>query len=94
MFYSFWVAGGPPTKYPESYFQQGVFRLNVAIILGISAFLVTRKWEQIKKGKINKLLIIVCVLCALYPFLRKEVLIDKCLDSGGAWSYQNFQCEE
>ena len=91
--FSFWAASGPPTEYPESFLQQGVFRFNIAIILGIVAFLVTRSWQQIKSSKVIKVLIIICFICALYPFARKYILIDKCLDNGGVWSYEYFQCE-
>ena len=46
-----------------------------------------------KKTKFILLFIVVVGLLASLPWLRTQLAIDSCLDSGGRWSYAKEVCE-
>lgn len=91
--FAFWAAGGPPTDRPEYFVQMGITRFCVSCIIGVLAFLVTREFKDLFKSKLNISLMLLCLVLAVYPAVRKYVVIDACLDNGGAWDNAKFTCK-
>jgi hypothetical protein len=46
-----------------------------------------------KKNKVILLLIFLLCLSISFPWLAKQVAIDKCLDASGRWNYELKTCE-
>lgn len=92
-FYSFWLAGGPPNEYPQSWYHQGIISGNRAISLIIFGIAVQFSWEKLKKSWLFLLSIVLVFLGFVYPFIREQVLIDSCLDNGGSWQAIYFSCK-
>lgn len=92
-FYSFWLAGGPPNEYPQSWYNQGIVSGNRAISLIIFGIAVQFSWEKLKKSWLFWLSIVLVLLGFVYPFIREQVLIDSCLDNGGSWQTIYFSCK-
>jgi len=94
-FYSAWVSGGPPNDYPHAWAQRAIIHFGYAIALfstGIMAFVALGRNFKFKASKLKYVWIIVLLLSLGYPECREFVLIDKCLDSGGAWDESHFEC--
>src|SRR5690554_367011 len=92
-FYSFWIAGGPPTSYPKVWYQEGIISGWRALALLSLAILVQFKWSTLRRSWVAWVLAVTIVLGLNYPYLREQVSIDKCLDGGGAWDEKYFQCQ-
>lgn len=92
-FYSFWLADGPPTEYPHSWYHQGIISGNRAISLILFGILVQFSWSNLKISWLFWLSILLILLGLVYPFIREQVLIDSCLDSGGSWQKIYFSCK-
>ena len=94
-FGSWWASWGPPTEYPEAWEQQAVKRLCIAVALlftGPMVFVTLKNGYKFKKSIYIYVWFVVVILSLSYPSVREFVLIDKCLDSGGAWSEEHFEC--
>jgi hypothetical protein len=46
-----------------------------------------------KKVTVFALIVVIAAVVAAWPWLHKEVAIDKCLDAGGRWNYEAGECE-
>lgn len=93
-FYSFWIAGGPPNKYPDAWYQQGIISGWRAIALIVIGFFCQFRWQKLKSSIFSWFVFIVVILGFVYPYAREQWLIDTCLDSGGKWSSEYFNCEK
>jgi len=96
-FFSTWAAGGPPTKYPHAWAQRALqhFGFSISLIAtGIMAFIGLKKNYNLKKSKYKYVWLVLLLLSLGYPKAREWLLIDKCLDSGGAWNYEYFECQK
>jgi hypothetical protein len=96
-FFSAWVAGGPPNDYPHAWAQRALIHFGFSISLvasGLMAFVSLRTDFKWKVSKYKYLWLLILLIGLGYPKVREWVLIDKCLDSGGAWSYQYFECRK
>jgi hypothetical protein len=96
-FYSAWVAGGPPNDYPHAWAQRALIHFGFSISLmasGVMAFIAFKADFKWKVSKYKYLWILILLLGLGYPKAREWVLVDKCLDSGGAWSSQHFECKK
>jgi hypothetical protein len=92
--FSAWMSGGPPNPYPEGWALRSQAQLIWALssaVAGAAIFLAVMRHPNIRRWHVG--LVVVSLVLAALPFAAKEVLIDKCLDSGGRWNYEGLQCE-
>ena len=92
---SAWVSGGPPNEYPHAWAQRSLihFCYSVALIAsGIMAFVALGKSFSFSASKMEYVWLIILLVSLAYPHLREFALVDKCLDSGGAWDKPHFEC--
>jgi hypothetical protein len=91
--FSVWVAGGPPTPYPEAWAHRALVHACTAgalVLAGIAAFRGIGAFPRI--GSIPLLLGLAALAVLAFPRFREFLLIDSCLDSGGRWEEAAFQC--
>jgi hypothetical protein len=91
--YSFWVAGGPPSLYPESWVQRGLVHLcwsGAALFVGIATFRTVRTFPRF--GAITIALAVTGLLLLGVGGIREFLLTDRCLDRGGIWNSTEFRC--
>jgi hypothetical protein len=94
-FASWWASWGPLTDYPSAWVQQAIKRLCVAIAFlftGPMIFLLLKNGYKFKNSFYKYVWLFVIILSITYPYIREFFLIDKCLDSGGAWNEEYFVC--
>lgn len=94
---SFWAAGGPPTKYPRAWEQRGIshFCYSIAsMVTAVMLYIGLKNNYNWKKSKLKYIWVILLLLSLGYPKARESMLIDKCLDSGGKWNYEYFECNK
>ena len=93
-FFSAWVAGGPTAEHKLGWDRRSQGSLVLALACFFAgAFLFRALGRLPKPGRLAWLLAFVALLLALAPFMAREVLIDKCLDSGGRWNRMFIDCE-
>jgi hypothetical protein len=63
-----------------------------SILAGVVVFLTTKKDFQIRKSRIVTVLVSLIVLLILFPYARREIIVNSCLDSGGSWDQQHDEC--
>jgi hypothetical protein len=91
--YSFWLSSGPPNDYPKVWYNQGIISGWYAIVLICAGIFFQFRWAKLKSSRFAKF-IAVALLCGLaYSHSRQYFLIDTCLDFGGAWDYEHFECK-
>ncbi len=93
--YSSWVSWGPPNDYPNAWEQNALVQLGYSITLlstGILFFKALKKKFEFKLSKYVYFWLVIVVLSLSYPQVREFLLIDNCLDSGGKWSVEYFEC--
>ena len=91
---SFWVAGGPPTDFPNAWYQNGIIWGWRGLALLVFGIFLQFKWQSLRTSWLVKLITAIVILGVLYPYVREQLLIDSCLDGGGAWSTQHFDCKK
>ena len=91
--FSFWVSGGPPNDYPQIWYQRGIVMGWRALLLIALGVLIQFSFSTLKKSWFVRGLLVVLILGNAYPYLREFILIDRCLDSGGSWSKEYFECK-
>ena len=95
---AWWASWGPPTKYPEYWQHAAIVRLGYAIsafCLGFIIFMVLKKGFSLKNSQYKFYTLITAVILSLgYPKAKEWLLIDACLDSGGAWQHNEFRCKK
>ena len=92
---SWWVSWGPPSDYPKAWEQQAVTRVCISSIFLFSApmaFIALKKGFNLKRSKFKYVWLFAIVISASYPNLREFIKVDSCLDSGGIWSEEYFEC--
>ena len=92
--YSFWVAGGPPTDFPNVWYQNGIIWGWRGLALLVFGIFFQFKWRSLRSSWLAKLITAIVIFGMLYPYIREQLLIDSCLDGGGAWSTQHFDCKK
>lgn len=95
-FYCAWVSSGPPTDYPKAWEQQSYLHFGYSgalIATGIMCFVGLREKFKWKKSITFYLWMLFVIYCLAGPWVRKQILIDKCLDSGGKWDESHFSCK-
>lgn len=92
-YYSFLIAGGPPTNYPEIWYQEGIISGWRALAVLTLAVLVQFRCSTLRRSRVSWGLVFAIVMGLSYPHVREYLLIDSCLDSGGAWNEKHFRCE-
>ncbi|ABM93345.1 hypothetical protein Mpe_A0383 [Methylibium petroleiphilum PM1] len=93
-FFSAWVAGGPPSEHKLGWERRSQGSLAFALAsLFAGAFLFRALVRLPKPGRLSWFLAAVAILLAAAPLVAREVLIDKCLDSGGRWNNMFIECE-
>jgi len=93
--YCAWISGGPPTDYPKAWEQQAYLHFGFSgafIATGIMCFIGLREKFNWKKSITFYLWVLFVCYCLASPWVRKQILIDKCLDSGGKWDDSHFVC--
>ena len=93
--YSSWVSWGPPNEYPKSWEHNSIVLLGYSIVLISTGVVVFKSLREGNKFKITKYIIFwlaLIIISIAYPEAREFLLIDKCLDSGGVWSVEYFDC--
>ena len=92
--FSAWMSGGPPNPYPQGWAlrSQALFCWSLSAALAAAfGFLSIRRYPDI--GVRVWLTLAAGVVLAVTPLVAREIIIDKCLDSGGRWSAASLQCE-
>mgnify|MGYP001439554454 FL=1 len=92
--FSFWVSGGPPNNYPEAWYQQGIISGWRAIALFTLGVLVQFHLKVLFNSWVVKAVVLLVVFGLIYPSVREFWLVDACLDGGGAWAEEYFQCQK
>ncbi|ODB42013.1 hypothetical protein BB427_10900 [Pseudoalteromonas sp. BMB] len=92
--YSFWIAGGPPTDFPNVWYQNGIIWGWRGLALLVFGIFFRFKWRSLRSSWLAKLITAIVIFGMLYPYIREQLLIDSCLDGGGAWSTQHFDCKK
>lgn len=92
--FSFWVSGGPPNNYPEVWYQQGIISGWRAIALFAIGIFVQFQQKVLLNSWVVKVVVLLVASGLAYPSVREFWLIDACLDSGGAWAEEYFQCQK
>lgn len=92
-FYSFWLSYGPPNDYPEAWYQIGLIYFWRGIGLITAGIYFQFLWSRIRSSKIVKIWSGIVFIGLFYPYVREFLLIDTCLDEGGAWVDIYFRCE-
>jgi hypothetical protein len=93
--YSAWVSGGPPNPYPVGWSRRALGHLSfslAATFLGASLFRGIGHFPFISRATLVLLTIGLGFVAA--PYVGRFVLADSCLDQGGRWSNETFQCEK
>jgi len=88
------MAGGPPDPYPDGWALRAKAQMIWALaatVGGLGVFRVIRRFPMFDR-KTLALLGAAAVLAA-YPWLERQVLVDRCLDNGGRWNAGGMQCE-
>ena len=92
-----WLSWGPPNKYPLSWEQASIVRLGFALAalsVGSIFFIVLSKGFSFKAHNYKLYFFIVVLTLSIgYPKARELFLVDGCLDSGGSWQSDYFQCK-
>ena len=95
--YSLWAAGGPPTEVPNAWLHRALVNFGYSISLfagAILAFKVLKTGFSINKSKSVYIWLLIIASALVYPQAKEYLLIDSCLDSGGKWSEQYFECQK
>jgi len=95
-FFCAWVSGGPPNDYPKKWLHQSYIYFGYSgalIATGIMGFVGLKEQFNWKKSIVFYLWIPFTIYCLAGPIIRKQTLIDKCLDSGGKWDESHFACK-
>jgi hypothetical protein len=93
-FFSAWMAGGPPTEYKLGWSRRSQGSLAFSLARFVAGACLLRVLGSLRQpGRLAWVLGGVATVLALAPFLVREVLIDKCLDSGGRWNSMFIECE-
>jgi hypothetical protein len=93
--YSAWVSGGPPNPYPLGWARRALGHLGyslAALCFGIGLFRGIRTFPRSTKG--SAAFIVLGGVLAISPYIGHFILIDKCLDRGGSWDGETFQCSD
>jgi len=93
--FSAWVAGGPPTDYPESWLHRAVLRFCIAVALflvGTAAFRWISRLPSIDRWSVALFLIAGVVLSI--PLVREHMVANSCVNSGGQWDRPEFRCKK
>ena len=96
-FFCAWVSGGPPNEYPKAWLHQSYvyFGYSGALIAtGIMSFVGLREQFNWKKSIVFYLWITFIIYSLAGPIIRKQIMIDKCLDAGGKWDKSHFVCQD
>jgi len=91
--FSAWMLGGPPNPYADGWALRSLALLVWALTAAFGAaalFNAIRRATHV--GKASVIVLAACMTLAAVPFIAREVLIDKCLDTGGRWSAQALAC--
>ena len=91
--YSFWLASGPPNDYPNVWYQRGIKDGWLALTFIAAGVFVQFKWVTVKNNWLVRVCSLSLVIGMVYPQAREFFLIDHCLDSGGSWSVEYFECQ-
>lgn len=92
--YSFWLSGGPPNEYPQAWYNQGIVSGWRGLALLIAGVFVQLKWSTFRYSLLVKIISAGVAAGILYSYIRPHLLIDSCLDSGGAWDYIHYECRK
>jgi hypothetical protein len=93
MFYSFWVAGGPPNPHPLGWERRGLTHLFYAIaslLFGLGLSKAINSYPLIRRSAYI-LAILSAILLAL-PHVARSYLVYKCQNQGSTWSNEAIQC--
>ena len=93
-FFSAWVAGGPPGEHKLGWERRSQGSAAFAFASFFAGAFFFRSLARLPRpGRVSWFLAAVTVLLVLAPFAAREVLVDKCLDSGGRWNASFIECE-
>jgi hypothetical protein len=91
---SAWLTGGPPSDHKlgwERRSQASLALCFASLVAGCALFRAITRYPAV--GRSSWVLGVLAVALAVTPFAVRQVLIDKCLDSGGRWSKLAIECE-
>lgn len=93
--YCFWVSGGPPTDYPRAWLQRGLIQFSYSasfFVAGVTIFLLLAKISKRRRLAVGTIGAGLILIALAFPTARRWVLVDSCLDRGGAWDSSHFEC--
>jgi hypothetical protein len=96
-FFSTWAAGDSLTRRPHAWEQRALLHCGYSVGLiatGIMALIGLKTNYNWRKSKYKYIWLILLLLSLGYPKAREWILIDKCLDSGGQWDIEYFECRK
>ena len=92
--FSAWMSDGPPNPYPHGWALRSQAQLSYAcasLVGGAAVFRIIRTFPVF--GWLSVGLVVLALGLAVSPSIIRFFEIDRCLDSGGRWSYEGLQCE-
>jgi hypothetical protein len=93
MAYSFWLSSGPPNDFPQAWYQEGLVSMWQGIALVSLGAFVQFRLATLVPNWFFRVFVVLVVAGLIYPYFREWLLIDSCLDIGGAWDDQSFECQ-
>lgn len=94
-FFSYWAAGGPPTDFPNVWRHQGLVRFGYSIAsfcVGMIFFKTFKKGFSFRKNKMIFVWFTIFIMSLSWPPIKQFIDIDSCLDNGGQWSEEYYEC--
>ncbi len=90
---SAWVAGGPPTPYPEAWLHRAFAHLCFSAVTMLVALALFR-WLKLgmRPDRVVLLLVVLSALALSAPHVRKLLLENSCVNSGGVFDSLIVRC--
>jgi hypothetical protein len=91
--YSAWAGGGPPTSIREAWMHRAFAHLCYAVAAVLGGFTLFRVIRAPRLDRAALTLLALAVVFIAAPQVRRFLLVDRCLDSGGRWDAAAFRCQ-
>ena len=93
--YAVWLAGGPPTSNPQAWLHLSVIRFSISLAALLFGSALFRQLPCFPRpDKVSIFLLVLAALSLAFPHASEFLSIDSCLDLGGRWNYDAYECEK
>jgi hypothetical protein len=92
--FSFWVAGGPPGSFKLGWLRHAYASLGFAVATFFTAFGAFHALGRLPRPRLGSLVLLgLAAILFVTPFAVREVLIHRCVSTGGSWNHGGLECE-